>query len=162
MKVAKRRRREAKTDYLKRLKLLKSEKPRLVMRRTNKYIIAQYVVSDEAKDTVKIGLSSKKLLELGWPEKAKGSLKSISAAYLTGYLIGKEIIKKKLETPIIDLGMQRILHKTRIYGFIKGVVDAGLEIKCKQEAFPSQERLMGEALKNKINVQEIKSKIDSQ
>ena len=41
MKVSKRRRIEAKTDYAKRIKLLKSEKPRLVFRRTNKYIIAQ-------------------------------------------------------------------------------------------------------------------------
>ena len=96
MRIAKRRRREAKTDYVKRIKLLKSGKPRVVMRKTNKYINVQYVVSKEAKDDVKIGLSSKNLLRLGWPKEAAGSLKSLTASYLTGYLIGKEIIKKKV------------------------------------------------------------------
>jgi large subunit ribosomal protein L18 len=38
-----RRRREGKTNYYKRLKLIRSGKPRLVVRRTNKYIIAQIV-----------------------------------------------------------------------------------------------------------------------
>lgn len=160
MRIAKRRRREAKTDYLKRLNLLKSGKPRVVMRKTNKYIIAQYVVSKEAKDKTKIVISSKKLLTLGLPKESAGSLKSISAAYLTGYLIGKEIIKQKLEKPIVDLGMQRVLYGTRIYGFIKGLIDSGIAIKCKEEAFPSEERIKGEHMKNKINVEEIKSKID--
>ena len=59
MKIQKRRRRENKTDYGRRLKLLKSEKPRLVFRRTNKYVIAQYVLSKEARDSIKIGLNSK-------------------------------------------------------------------------------------------------------
>jgi len=161
MKVQKRRRRESKTDYLKRLNLLKSGKPRVAMRKTNKYIIAQYIVSKEARDSIKIGLSSKKLLKLGWPKESAGGLKSTSAAYLTGYLIGREIIRQKLDTPIVDLGMQRVLYKTRIYGFIKGLIDAGVKIKCKDEAFPPEDRILGEHMKNKVDVNEIKSQIDS-
>jgi large subunit ribosomal protein L18 len=161
MKVQKRRRRESKTDYLKRLNLLKSGKPRVAMRKTNKYIIAQYIVSKEARDSIKIGLSSKKLLKLGWPKESAGGLKSISAAYLTGYLIGREIIKQKLDTPIVDLGMQRVLYKTRIYGFIKGLIDSGVKIKCKEEAFPPENRISGEHMKNKVDINEIKSQIDS-
>jgi large subunit ribosomal protein L18 len=160
MKIPKRRRREAKTNYLKRINLLKSGKPRIAFRKTNKYIIAQYILSKEAKDKIIIGTSSKKLLTLGWPKEREGSLKSISAAYLTGYLIGKEIIKQKLETPIVDLGMGRVLYKTRIYGFIKGLIDAGIKIKCKEEAFPDENRIKGEHVKNKINIEEIKSNID--
>lgn len=41
-----RRRREGKTNYHKRLKLLKSKKPRLVVRKTLNHHIAQIVVYD--------------------------------------------------------------------------------------------------------------------
>jgi len=161
MKTQKRRRQEHKTDYLKRLKLLKSGKPRIVFRRTNKYIIAQYIISKEARDKTKIGVNSKQLIKYGWPEESKGSLKSTSAAYFTGLLIGKKIIGKKLETPIVDFGMLRTLHKTRVYSFLKGLIDSGIEIKCKKEYFPSEKRVRGEHLKNKIMFDKIKSKIEN-
>ena len=63
MKTLKRRRHEARTDYRIRLALLKSEKPRLVVRKTNRYIIAQIVESDIAQDKIIVGLTSKSLLE---------------------------------------------------------------------------------------------------
>ncbi|MGD9275700.1 MAG: 50S ribosomal protein L18 [Candidatus Pacearchaeota archaeon] len=160
MKTQQRRRKQHKTDYGKRIKLLKSEKPRIVFRRTNKYIIAQYVESHEAKDKVIIGITSKNLLEFGWPEKNKGSLKSIPASYLTGYLIGKEIISKKLEMPIVDFGMLRTPHKTKPHAFLKGLVDAGIKIKTQEKTFPEEERIMGESLKEKIDVMKIKTEID--
>ena len=162
MKTLKRRRREYKTDYLKRIKLLKSGKPRIVFRKTNKYVIAQYVTSNEARDKIEFGVSSKNLLKYGWPKESEGSLKSIPAGYLTGYLIGKQIIQKKLEAPIIDFGMLRTLNKTKVYGFLKGLIDSGIKIKCKEECFPSEERIKGEHLKNKISFEEIKSKIDKE
>lgn len=160
MKVQKRRRRENKTDYLKRLKLLKSEKPRMVFRKTNKYIIAQYVESHEAQDKVVFGVNSKDLLKQGWDEKAKGSLKSVTASYLIGYFAGKKILKDKLETPIVDFGMIRVLHKTKVFAFIKGLNDAGVEVHSKEEAFPEENRLRGEHLKNKVDVSKIKSNLD--
>lgn len=160
MKTQKRRRKEGKTDYLKRLKLLKSGKPRVVFRRTNRYILAQYVVSNEAKDKVVFGTTSKELLTYGFPEKSAGSLKSISASYLTGLLTGKKIISKKLEIPILDAGMIRVIHKTKIYGFIKGLIDAGIKINCDEENFPEEERIKGNQLKNKIPFEEIKSQIE--
>lgn len=160
MKTVKRRRREGKTNYSTRLKLLKSEKPRLVFRKTNKLIISQYVTSEEAKDNVVFGYTSKALLKYGWPEKSKGSLKSVPAAYLTGYLTAKRILKDNLEKPIVDLGMLRTLGKTKIFGFIKGLIDGGLEIPCTEESFPEEERLNGESMKNKVEVSSIKSKID--
>ena len=159
MKVDKRRRREHKTDYANRIKLLKSGKPRVVCRKTNKYIIAQYVTSKEAQDKVEISITSKNLLKHGWPEERRGSLKSLPAAYLTGYLIGKQISSKKLETPIIDFGMIRNLHKTKIHAFLKGFVDAGIEMKHKPETFPEERRIKGEHLKTKIPFDEIKNKI---
>ncbi len=161
MKVQKKRRRQNKTDYLKRIKLLKSEKPRIVFRKTNKYLIAQYVTSNEAQDKIVFGISSKDLLKYSWPESAKNSLKSISASYLTGYLVGGKILKEKLEQPIVDFGMIRVLHKNKIFGFVKGLIDAGLKIPCKKEAFPEDERINGEHLKNKVDVSKIKLNLDT-
>ncbi len=160
MRSQKRRRKENKTDYLKRLKLLKSGKPRIVFRKTNRGIISEYVVSNEAQDKVVFGFDSKILKEYGWPKEAYGSLKSISASYLTGYLTGKKILKEKMEMPILDSGMNRSIHKNKIYAFLKGLIDAGIKIECKKEFFPEEKRIKGEHLKNKINFNEIKSKID--
>jgi len=163
-KTLKRRRLENKTDYLKRIKLLKSEAPRVVFRKTNKYVIAQYVTSDEARDKVEIGFSSKKLKEFGWPEEFDGSLKSVPASYLTGFLIGKEIVKNKLETPIVDFGMTRVLSKNKTFAFIKGLVDAGVEIKCDEEHFPSEERLTGKEMREDFSktFKIVKSNVESE
>jgi len=121
----------------------------------------QYIESKEAKDKVIITITSKNLLKYGWPENATGALKSIPAAYLIGYLIGKQIISKKLATPIVDFGMLRVLHKTKIYGFLKGLIDTGVKIKCKKECFPEEERIKGSSLKNKIEFEKIKEKIEN-
>jgi large subunit ribosomal protein L18 len=161
MKIQKRRRIEHKTDYSRRIKLLKSGKPRIVFRKSNKYLLAQYVESSEAQDKIKFDINSKKLLNFGWPEKCKGSLKSIPAAYLLGIMIGKKISQdyKSSQKPIIDFGMNRTIHKTKLYAFIKGVIDSGIEISCKEEAFPEEDRIKGNSLKNKIPFEEIKLKI---
>jgi large subunit ribosomal protein L18 len=160
MRTQKRRRKENKTDYLKRLKLLKGEKPRIIFRKTNRFIISEYIVSKEAQDSVVVGLDSRKLNEYGWPKNAQGSLKSTTASYLTGYLIGKRITKQNLETPILDAGMNRVLHKNKIYAFLKGIIDAGIKINCDKEFFPEESRIKGQHLKNKIPFDEIKLKID--
>jgi len=155
MKTIKSRRRKAITNYSKRIELLKSERPRIVLRKSNKYVVAQYVTSKEAQDKILFEVSSRKLSKFGWPEKSK-SIKNLSAFYLTGLLIGKEIQDKKIEEPILDLGMMRTLHKSNIFGFIKGIIDAGIEISCKEEALPDEERIKGEHLTNKIPFEKIK------
>ena len=160
MKTLKKRRKQNKTDYKTRMGLLKSGKPRLVFRKTNNYLIVQYVESEEAKDKVKFGNTSKDLLKYGWPEEFKRSLKSIPAAYLTGYLVGKEILKKKLEQPIVDFGMLRTIYKTKIYGFLKGLIDSGVKISCKKEAFPEEERIQGKNLKKDFSKYFIKIKTE--
>jgi len=162
MKTLKKRKAEHKTDYAKRIKLLKSELPRVVFRKTNRYVLAQYVISDEAQDKIILGITSKVLLKHGWPEELRGSLKSIPASYLTGYLIGIQIIKKKLETPIIDFGMHRVLHKSKLHAFLKGLSDSGVKIKCKEEAFPEQDRIKGKHMKKDFSktFEEIKTKLN--
>ena len=98
-------------------------------------------MSKEAQDKIVIGITSKKLLEYGWPKEAQNSLKSITASYLTGLLLGIKILKNKLEQPIVDLGMTRIIHKSRAFAFIKGLIDSGIKIECKKEDFPEENRI---------------------
>ncbi|MCK9596923.1 50S ribosomal protein L18 [Candidatus Pacearchaeota archaeon] len=162
MRISKRRRTEGRTDYLKRMKLLKSGSPRVTFRKTNKYIIAQYITSKEAQDKIEIGTSSKDLKKYGWPEEFEGSLKSITASYLTGLLIGKEIIKKKLKTPIADFGMTRVLSKNKAFAFLNGLIDAGIKIECPEKDFPEKERIEGKNMKKDFSktFKEIKSKIE--
>ena len=161
MKVAKRRRREHKTDYGKRIKMLKGGIPRIIFRKSNRYIVAQYVSSKEAQDKIKFGASSKDLLKHGWPKENQGSLKSIPASYLTGFLIGKKIIKES-KNPILDFGMQRVLHKTKTYGFLNGLVDAGVRLKHDKKFFPEEDRIKGKHMKKDFSsiFEQIKSNIE--
>ena len=161
MKTLKKRRKENKTDYLKRIGLLKSNSPRIVFRKTDRYVITQYVTSKEAQDRIEEGVTSKNLFEYGWPKEFKGSLKSIPACYLTGLLIGRRILKNKMEKPIADSGMSRTVHKNRFFAFLRGLKDSGIKIECEEQFFPAEDRIMGKHLKGDFSkiFGEIKSKI---
>jgi large subunit ribosomal protein L18 len=138
-RTIRRRRLEAKTDYVARLNLLNSFKPRVVVRKTNKYIIAQIVNSDIAQDTVIVGVSSKDLISHGWPESLSGSLKSLAAAYLTGLLLAK---KSHIREAILDMGMQRNAKKGRIYALLGGLAAGGLSVPHSQDIVPDEKRLL--------------------
>jgi len=148
-----RRKKEGKTDYKARRKMLESERPRIIIRRTNRYIIVQYVESEEAKDKIIFGVNSKKLLDYGWKEEDKGKLKNIQAAYLTGYLFGKMLKDKELdENAIVDLGLARTLFKSRIYTSIRGIIDSGIKIKAEIEI--DEGKIKSEEItKIKLNIQ---------
>lgn len=146
MKTIRRRRLEAKTDYKARLALLKSEKPRLVVRKTNRYLIAQIVISDTAQDKVVIGITSKILLSSGAPAELAGSLKSLGAAYLTGYLLGKKALEIGTKEAIVDAGMNINVKNSRIYAVVKGAVDAGLKIPHNEKVLPPMESIKSEKI----------------
>jgi len=133
-RIPKRRRLERRTNYSKRRKLLEGRKPRIIARKTNRYIILQYVESRAAQDSVKVSVNSKTLLENGWPKEKEGSLKSIPAAYLTGMLFGSKI--KKMQEGILDLGLERSTKGSRIYAAVKGINDAGAKVSCNPEMYP--------------------------
>ena len=154
-----RRRREHKTDYKARLSLLKSGMNRLVVRKTNKYIIMQIIGSKEAQDFILCSANSAELLKHGWPDSAKGSLKSIPAAYLTGYLLGVKIKNQKIEEAISDTGLIRSTKGSRVYAAIKGAIDAGVKVSCSEDIMPVKDRLYGKNMKNPVDVEKIKSAI---
>jgi large subunit ribosomal protein L18 len=139
-----RRRRQNKTDYLARKKLLESESTRLVIRKTNRYILTQIVESKEAQDKVLCSINSKDLIKFGWPESY--SIKNLEAAYLTGYLCALKAIKQNIKKAILDIGLQRSIKGSKIYAVVNGAVDAGLNISCSKEMFPDKKRM-------KINTQ---------
>ncbi|MBU0907600.1 MAG: 50S ribosomal protein L18 [Nanoarchaeota archaeon] len=139
-KIPRRRRAERKTDYKARFSMLKSGKPRLVVRRTNRYIIAQIVCSDIAQDKVIARVTSNDLLSKGWPKEKSGSLKSLPAAYLTGFLLVKSL-KVKVGEAILDLGLQRSISGSRLFAVLKGALDAGLNVPHNPEALPEMERI---------------------
>ena len=146
MKTVRRRRLEAKTDYKARLALLKSEKPRIVIRKTNHYIIIQIVKSEIAQDKVLTGNTSKVLLSEGLPPEFSGSLKSLGAAYLTGFLVGKQALKLGINEAILDAGMNINVKNSRIYAALKGAVDAGLKIPHDEKVLPPMENIKSEKI----------------
>ncbi len=149
MRTIRRRRMEAKTDYKSRLALLKSEKARLVIRKTNRYIVVQIVESDLAQDKILFGVNSKALLTKGWPKNQSGSLKSLPAAYLTGLMLGK-MAKTKVKECVLDIGMNRNVKKSRLYAALKGAIDAGLNIPHSADSLPSIEDLKKNEKTSKI------------
>ena len=60
--------------------------------------------------------------------------------------------------------MLRSLHKTKLYGFLKGLIDSGLEISYKKETFPEEERISGKHLIEDFTkfFSQIKEKIDKE
>lgn len=159
-RTIKRRRRENRTDYKARKKILESNSPRIVIRKTNKYFILQLVESFEGQDKILKTITSKELLKNGWNEKNSGSLKSIPAGYLVGILAAKKFGNGSF---IIDLGMQRTIPGSRIFSVVKGLIDGGLDISANEKVFPSEERLSGEHLKSEVKemVDKLKSKIEN-
>nr|AJS12529.1 50S ribosomal protein L18P [uncultured archaeon] len=89
MRTIRKRRLEAKTDYKARLELLKSGKPRLVIRKTSRYIIAQIVLSENAQDKVLKGFTSLSLVKKGLPKDKIGNIqKSRIYALVKGVIDG--------------------------------------------------------------------------
>jgi large subunit ribosomal protein L18 len=133
------RRRIKKTNYRKRLALLKSRKPRLVVRKSLSNIHAQLVSYTDAGDKTSIEVISKNLKKYGW----KGHCGNIPAAYLTGLLIGFKSVQKGISEAILDMGMQTPTKQNAVYALAKGANDAGLNISIGKDVIPTNDRITG-------------------
>jgi len=140
-RLDRRRRRESKTNYTKRLILLKGNIPRLVVRKSNKYVLLQVVESKHAQDKVICEVSTKELLRYGWPKDKSGSLKSIAASYLGGLLLANKAKAKKVENVILDSGLIPSTKGSRVYAAVKGVSEGGLKISHDEEILPTDEMI---------------------
>jgi len=107
-------------------------------------------------DKVVSSAHSRYLIGKGW----KGSRKSVSAAYLTGYLAGKKALSQGTKDAILYTGTKR--YTQRMAAALKGVIDAGLEVPASEETFPSEDRINGEHLTIKNDIPKMKSTIDGE
>ena len=135
-----RRRREGKTNYRKRLALLKSGKPRAVVRITNRRVIVQFVEYALSGDRVLVTVTSDMLKKFGWNH----AVKNLPAAYLTGYYAGKLAQKKGVSEAVLDMGLFTNTPGNRVYSALKGMLDAGIDIPHGEEVLPAEERVRGE------------------
>ncbi len=119
-----RRRREGKTNYKKRLELVKSGLKRVVVRMSNRNIIGEVIRFNPKGDEVLAYVNSKELKQYKWPVKANKP-----TAYLTGLLLAKKY--KDNEDLILDIGFST---KAKIpFIFALGCIDGGLKIKMNKE-----------------------------
>ena len=126
-----RRRAEGKTNYHRRMKLLKSKKLRAVIRASNNHIIVQIVQSKIGGDKVIVSAHSKELVsKFGW----NANTGNVPAAYLTGFLAGTRAKKQNVEEAILDLGS--FYHRNRVLAAFKGILESGLEIPYSEDFFP--------------------------
>ncbi len=135
-----RRKREGRTYYKKRLKILISNKYRFVVRKSLKNIYASIVKYNPKGDKVLITVSSNSLSKLGW----KGGTGNLPSAYLTGLLAGKKSIENGIKEAVLDIGFSNSVKGSRLYAALAGALDSGLKIPANAEIMPSKERLSGE------------------
>jgi large subunit ribosomal protein L18 len=156
--VKPRRHRERKTDYRRRLKLLRSKKPRIVVRKSLKVIRVQFVEYDPQGDKILVSsLSNELTREYGW----KYPVSTTPAAYLTGLLAGKRAKEKGIKEGVLDIGLYHPTVGGTLFAALKGVVDAGVACSHEKEMLPNEDRIYGAHLNKAIRplVEEIKTKI---
>jgi large subunit ribosomal protein L5e len=159
-----RRRREAKTDYQQRRKLVFQEKNkyqtpkyRFVVRFTNRDVVCQIFFADLLKDNCLCAAYSHELKRYGLPV----GLTNYAAAYCTGLLLARRVDRKfrlgyEGNTEVngveyhvkddrqgmapfkafLDVGLCRTTTGARVFGALKGACDGGLNIPHKTRRFP--------------------------
>jgi len=142
-----RRRRSGATDYKARRKAISSRGTLLAVRISGKNVSAQFLKPTVNGDLVVASAHSHSLKKLGW----KGSLKSIPACYLLGLWAGKEAKKKGVERAYLYNGPVPFVKGTRIPAFVKGVVDAGVDVPHSKEILPPDEVVKGENIAKYAN-----------
>lgn len=136
-----RRRREQLTDYRKRAAYVLAQRPRMVVRTSNKHTTVQFIEAKLEGDLVLASAKSSELAkEYGWGF----STGNLPASYLTGLLAGKRAVEQGLQNAILDIGLRGASKGARVFGALKGALDAGVEIPHGEEVLPEESRLRGE------------------
>ncbi|XP_076915994.1 large ribosomal subunit protein uL18-like [Bidens hawaiensis] len=162
------RRREGKTDYRARVRLINQDKNkyntpkyRYVVRISNKDITAQIISATIAGDIVLASAFAHELPSYG----LKFGLTNYAAAYCTGLLLARRVLKKlemddeyqgnveviykqlgedysvepaESRRPfraLLDVGLVRTTTGNRVFGALKGALDGGLDIPHSEKRF---------------------------
>ncbi|MHC1590658.1 MAG: 50S ribosomal protein L18, partial [Candidatus Helarchaeales archaeon] len=140
-----RRRREGKTDYYYRRRLLTSRIPRFVVRKSLKYINIQIATAELIGDKILVCAHSSELKKkYGWPYNCK----NIPAAYLTGLLAGYKAQKAGIEKAILDIGIYRPIVHSKLFAALKGAIDSGFDIPHGDGIFPTEDRIKGKHIED--------------
>lgn len=163
-----RRRREGKTDYYARKRLImqdknkyKTPKYRFVVRRTNRDIVCQIFSSDLNHDICLASAYSHELHRYG----VSLGLTNWSAFYCVGLLLARRVNKKfNLEyegnteingddynvepnfegkapfKALLDVGLVRTTTGARVFGALKGACDGGIDVPHNDRRFPGSKR----------------------
>jgi large subunit ribosomal protein L5e len=160
-----RRRREGKTDYYARKRLIiqdknkyNSPKYRLVVRLSNKDVICQIVYAKLTGDFVVSAAYSHELARYGMPV----GLTNYAACYATGFLLARRVLSKLkladkytgntaingedynveavMDGPrpfraLLDVGLARTTTGSRIFAALKGAADGGIEVPHSETRF---------------------------
>lgn len=134
-----RRKREGKTDYKQRLRLLKSHEARLVVRKKLMSVVAQLVQYQPDGDKIITSAQTVELKKYGLPVINN----NVATAYLTGLLLAKKAKEQNITTAVVDFGLQNVTDHSRLYAVVKGAIDGGLQIPADAEVLPSEDRVSG-------------------
>jgi large subunit ribosomal protein L5e len=161
------RRRQGKTDYHARRRLIiqdknkyKTPKYRFVVRLTNKDVICQIFSADLTHDVCMMAAYAHELPRYG----VKVGLTNYAACYCTGLLLARRVNSKlgleyegtdevtgemyQVEADpegkapfraLMDVGLRRTTTGARIFGALKGACDGGLDIPHTDRRFPGTE-----------------------
>ena len=167
-----RRRRECKTDYYARKRLVtqdknkyKSPKYRFVVRFTNKDVVCQIIAADMTHDVVVAAAYAHELPRYG----IKLGLTNFASAYATGLLLARRVnskfnlkyegttevngedfhVEAEEEGPrpfkaLLDVGLARTTTGCKVFGALKGVCDGGLDVPHNDRRFPGTKKEAGE------------------
>jgi large subunit ribosomal protein L18 len=154
-----RRRRDGRTDYRRRLGLLKGNMPRAVFRKSLQNATVQIVVYDPRGDRIVASAFSKELRRYGWGS----TTGNIQAAYLTGLLAGRRAKAKGVATAVLDIGLNSPAKGSRVFASLKGLLDAGIDIPHDEEVLPSPDRLEGKHLGENVMkaFKDVKAKLEA-
>jgi len=140
-KVPRRRRREGKTNYYKRYRMVLSGHLRFIVRKTNKYVWVQVVKALPQGDQVIAAAHSRELVKkYGW----KAGTRNVPSAYLTGLLAALRALKAGVTYAVPDIGLHKPTRGAVVFATIKAANDVGLKVPVGKEVIPSDERIRGE------------------
>lgn len=133
------RRAEGRTDYRRRLALLKSRTTRLVLRRSNRNLTVQFVDFAATGDLVRAEAEARELPDLGWDR----ATSNVPAAYLAGLLAGKRAKAAGVGKAVLDLG-RAVPHAGGVlFAALAGVLEAGVEVPHGEDILPADGRIQG-------------------
>lgn len=123
------RRKIGRTRYKKRFALLRSSKPRLVVRKKNRDLIVQVVDFGYEGDRVFVTVNGKVIAkQFNWP-----SRRNMPTAYLIGLYAAKLARQKGVTEAVPDIGLHSPTKGGIVFGAVKGAMDGGLKINMNME-----------------------------